>query len=215
MVQQALLCKDPVSAWLWSEDLIKAELEARGEKIARKMQADGKGGEILNLRHEDSEAAPYGLYNLQYTLEHDKGRFFRNKKKSTTAVASQSTVQTAASVQPAPMPFLTTSLPEQTNAQPDPSRIILLQQQQQQQQPQTGFEYGQSAAAPAQSGFAQSTTVGGGQAPQQIALEINVTGNAGRQNQYQQQQQQFGQRQFYQRPQQFHQNLFQPQPQQT
>jgi hypothetical protein len=106
------------------------------------------------------------------------------------------------------MPFLTTSLPEQTNAQPDPSRIIL-QQQQQQQQPQTSLEYGQSAAAAAQSGFAQGIAMGGGQVPQRIALEINVTGNAGRQNQYQQQQQQqFGQRQFYQRPQQFQQNLF-------
>jgi hypothetical protein len=192
MIQQALLLQDAQSAFMWSMDGVQEELDARDEKLARKFQADGKGGDVLRLRHEETESAPFGLYNLQYALEHDKGRFFRIGG-GTETVASQSTIGSAMAAQPVPVPTLVTNLPLQTTTQPDASTVMLQQQQQQQQQANWPTTTDSTAAIP-------GVVMGAGQQMPRFGLDINITGGAVRQNQFGQRQfqnqGQFGQRQF-------------------
>jgi hypothetical protein len=194
MIQQALLLEDAQSAFMWSMDGVQEELDARDEKLARKFQADGKGGDVLRLRHEESETAPFGLYNLQYALEHDKGRFFRIGG-GTETVASQSTIGSSMATQSVPIPTVVTSLPLQTTAQPDASAVMLQQLQQQQQQHQVSWPPSAESAT-----AIPSVTMGAGQQLPRFGLDINITGGAVRQGQFGQRQfqnqNQFGQRQF-------------------
>jgi hypothetical protein len=193
MIQQALLLEDAQSAFMWSMDGVQEELDARDEKLARKFQADGKGSDVLRLRHEESETAPFGLYNLQYALEHDKGRFFRIGG-GTETVASQSTIGSSMANQSVPIPTVVTTLPLQTTAQPDAS-TVMLQQLQQQQQHQVNWPTATESAT-----AIPSVTMGTGQQMPRFGLDINITGGAVRQNQFGQRQfqnqGQFGQRQF-------------------
>jgi hypothetical protein len=200
MIQQALLLEDAQSAFMWAMDGVGEELDARDEKLARKFQADGKGGDVLRLRHEESETAPLVLYSLQYTLEHDKGQFFRIGG-GTETVASQSAIGPSVAAQSVPVPSMVTNLPLQTVAQPDASAIMLQQLQQQHQQPQVGWS---TTADPTTA--VPGVAMGTGQQMPRFGLDMNVTRGTVRKNQFGQRQfqdqGQFGQRQFQ------HQNQF-------